>query len=93
MVFNGQYVVVPPAPGRVWLNDLPVAEAPEELKRIVLGVNALGMMDMAGGIPLRTLCPTQVGPTASTTQISLLQSSPCNAVSKASLPTLCGDDP
>jgi hypothetical protein len=33
---KGKYVVVPPAPGRAWLNDLPVAEAPEELKRIVL---------------------------------------------------------
>ena len=39
---TGKYVVVPPAPGRVWLNDLPVAEAPEELKRIVLGVNGAG---------------------------------------------------
>jgi Bifunctional DNA primase/polymerase, N-terminal len=33
---TGKYVVVPPAPGRGWLNDLPIAEAPEELKRIVL---------------------------------------------------------
>ena len=33
---TGKYVVVPPAPGRAWLNDLPIAEAPEELKQIVL---------------------------------------------------------
>jgi len=33
---KGKYVVVPPAPGREWLNNLPIAEAPEELKRIVL---------------------------------------------------------
>jgi len=33
---TGKYVVVPPAPGRTWLNDLPIADAPEELKRIVL---------------------------------------------------------
>ena len=33
---KGKYVVAPPAPGRTWLNDLPIAEAPEELKRIVL---------------------------------------------------------
>jgi hypothetical protein len=33
---TGKYVVAPPAPGRVWLNDLPIADAPEELKRIVL---------------------------------------------------------
>ena len=32
---KGKYVVVPPAPGRAWLNDLPVAEAPEELKQLV----------------------------------------------------------
>ena len=25
---TGKYVVVPPAPGREWLNDLPIAEAP-----------------------------------------------------------------
>ena len=36
---TGKFVVVPPAPGREWLNDLPIAEAPEELKRIVLGGN------------------------------------------------------
>jgi hypothetical protein len=36
---TGKYVVVPPAPGREWLNDLPIAEAPEELKRIVLQRN------------------------------------------------------
>jgi hypothetical protein len=33
---KGKYVVVPPAPGREWLNNLPVAEAPEELKQLVL---------------------------------------------------------
>jgi Bifunctional DNA primase/polymerase, N-terminal len=33
---KGKYVVVPPAQGRDWLNNLPVAEAPEELQRIVL---------------------------------------------------------
>jgi Bifunctional DNA primase/polymerase, N-terminal len=33
---TGKYVVVPPAPGRAWVNDLPIADAPEELKRIVL---------------------------------------------------------
>jgi hypothetical protein len=38
---KGKYVVVPPAPGRVWLNDLPIAEAPEELKRIVLAANGV----------------------------------------------------
>ena len=32
---KGKYVVVPPAPGRAWLNDLPIAEAPEELKQLV----------------------------------------------------------
>ena len=32
---KGKYVVVPPAPGREWLNNLPVAEAPEELKQLV----------------------------------------------------------
>ena len=38
---TGKYVVVPPAPGREWLNDLPVAEAPEELKQIVLASHTL----------------------------------------------------
>ena len=38
---TGKYVVVPPAPGRVWLNDLPIAEAPEELKQIVLASHTL----------------------------------------------------
>jgi hypothetical protein len=33
---TGKYVVVPPASGRVWLNNLPITEAPEELKRLVL---------------------------------------------------------
>ncbi len=32
---TGKYVVVPPAPGRAWLNDLPIAEAPDELKQLV----------------------------------------------------------
>lgn len=39
---TGKYVVVPPAPGREWLNDLPIAEAPEELKRIVLAPHTHG---------------------------------------------------
>ena len=39
---KGKYVVVPPAPGRAWLNDLPIAEAPEELKRIVIGQSHQG---------------------------------------------------
>jgi Bifunctional DNA primase/polymerase, N-terminal len=38
---TGKYVVAPPAPGRLWLNDLPIAEAPEELKRIVLASHTL----------------------------------------------------
>ena len=38
---KGKYVVVPPAPGRAWLNDLPIAEAPEELKQIVMANHTL----------------------------------------------------
>jgi hypothetical protein len=30
-------VVVPPAPGRAWLNDVPIAEAPDWLRQIVMG--------------------------------------------------------
>jgi hypothetical protein len=33
---TGKLVVVPPAPGRTWLNDAPIAEAPEWLRAMVL---------------------------------------------------------
>ena len=33
---TGKLVVVPPAPGRTWLNDAPIAEAPDWLKAMVL---------------------------------------------------------
>jgi hypothetical protein len=33
---KGKFVVAPPAPGREWLNDLPIAEASEDLKQLVL---------------------------------------------------------
>jgi hypothetical protein len=33
---TGKLVVVPPAPGRTWLNDAPIAEAPDWLRAMVL---------------------------------------------------------
>jgi hypothetical protein len=33
---TGKLVVVPPAPGRIWLNDAPIAEAPDWLRQLVL---------------------------------------------------------
>jgi hypothetical protein len=33
---TGKLVVVPPAPGRTWLNNAPIAEAPDWLKAMVL---------------------------------------------------------
>jgi len=33
---HGKFVVVPPAPRREWLNEGEIAEAPEELRRLVL---------------------------------------------------------
>jgi Bifunctional DNA primase/polymerase, N-terminal len=33
---NKKFVLVPPAPGRAWLNDLPIADAPEWLVKLVL---------------------------------------------------------
>ena len=33
---NLKFVLVPPAPGRAWLNDVPIAEAPEWLTKLVL---------------------------------------------------------
>jgi hypothetical protein len=35
-------VVVPPAPGRAWLNDAPIAEAPDWLRQIVMGMGRQG---------------------------------------------------
>jgi hypothetical protein len=61
---TGKYVVAPPAPGRAWLNDLPIAEAPEELKRIVLASHSLRDAGRIFPGPLMT------GPIASSTKVS-----------------------
>ncbi len=45
---RGKFVVAPPAPGRRWLNDLPIAEAPEELKRLVLAPRTQGQGNSSG---------------------------------------------
>jgi hypothetical protein len=45
---TGKLVVVPPAPGRAWLNDAPIVEAPDWLRAMVL--NDAGSME-GGGIP------------------------------------------
>jgi hypothetical protein len=39
-------VVVPPAPGRAWLNDAPIAEAPDWLRQIV--INPMGRGNSSG---------------------------------------------
>jgi hypothetical protein len=36
---TGKFVVVPPAPGRIWLNQGSIAEAPEELRRLLAQPN------------------------------------------------------
>jgi Bifunctional DNA primase/polymerase, N-terminal len=42
-------VVVPPAPGRAWLNDAPIAEAPDWLRQIVLSTRrGMGREDFSG---------------------------------------------
>jgi hypothetical protein len=86
---KGKYVVVPPAPGRAWLNELPVAEAPEELKRILLARNG-GVQDRHDSSAYFLAGPGQA--TSSAAQGPLFQSPPCNAFSRAAQPTLCDDD-
>jgi hypothetical protein len=46
---TGKLVVVPPAPGRTWLNDAPIAEAPDWLRAMVLAPTQHSNQAEAGG--------------------------------------------
>jgi hypothetical protein len=67
---NGKLAVVSPAPGRAWLNDLPIADAPEWLSKLVLSERGRGN---GGILPARLLAGTAVKASNTSVPKSLYQ--------------------